>query len=58
MNGVLQNNMVGIVLDYLDDRNFMLFAIDDKQAELLLEDEKTRKKTPQEKIELSNKKLA
>lgn len=29
-----------------------------KQAELLLEDEKTRKKTPQEKIELSNKKLA
>lgn len=24
--------MVGIVLDYLDDRNFMLFAIDDKQA--------------------------
>ena len=28
--------MVGIVLDYLDDRNFMLFAIDDKQAYFLL----------------------
>lgn len=27
--------MVGIVLDYLDDRNFMLFAIDDKQAYFL-----------------------
>lgn len=30
-----ENNMVGIVLDYLDDRNFMLFAIDDKQAYFL-----------------------
>ena len=29
-----------------------------KQAELLLEDEKTRKKTSQEKIELSDKKLS
>lgn len=27
--------MVGIVLDYLDDRNLMLFAIDDKQAYFL-----------------------
>ena len=29
-----------------------------KQAELLLEDEKTRKKTSQEKIEISDKKLS
>lgn len=26
------NNMVGIVVDYMDDGNYMLFAIDDKQA--------------------------
>lgn len=30
-----ENNMVGIVLDYWDDRNLMLFAIDDKQAYFL-----------------------
>lgn len=27
-----ENNMVGIVVDYMDDGNFILFAIDDKTA--------------------------
>lgn len=30
-----ENNMVGIIVDYMDDGNFMLFAIDDKHAYFL-----------------------